>query len=244
MKPKDASYITSLTKKEIIKELKKFVIASVEPVIVDPSILFVELTSKIYYNSSITSDTPAQIRDKVIGALQNYIDTSDIEKFNGKFRYSKAVGVIDEADKSINSNITTVTMRKDFYPQLNSTFYYEICYQNAFDIDCDAPVLSTTGFRVTEYPNFDVYLEDRGSKIVLYRLDAITGEKVVLDKEVGTIDYVKGELKMYNLTIIKGSYFDNRISVRVKPLSNDIQAFREVYLDVDIANSSFSAYKE
>ena len=106
------------------------------------------------------------------------------------------------------------------------------------------PSLSTTGFRVTEYSNFDVYLEDRTGIIVLYRLDAITGEKVVLDKEVGTIDYEKGELKMYDLTIIKGSYFDNRISVRVKPLSNDVQAFREVYLDVDIANSSFNAYKE
>jgi len=244
LKPNDASYITSFTKKEIIKQLKNFIVASVEPVIVDPSILFVELTSKIYYNSSMTSDTTAQIRDKVITALQNYIDVSDLEKFNGKFRYSKAIGVIDEADKSINSNITTVTMRKDFYPQLNSTFYYEICFQNSFDIDCDAPVLSTTGFRVTEYPNFDVYLEDRGGKIVLYTLDAITGEKVVLDKEVGDIDYAKGELKMYDLTIIKGSFFDNRISVRVKPLSNDIQAFREVYLDVDIANSSFSAYKE
>jgi hypothetical protein len=244
LKPNDASYITSLTKKEIIKELKKYVIASVEPVIVDPSILFVELTSKIYYNSSITADTPAQIRDKVIGSVQNYIDVSDIEKFNGKFRYSKIVGVIDEADKSINSNITTVTMRKDFYPQLNSTFYYEICYQNAFDKDCEGPSLSTTGFRVTEYPNFDVYLEDRDGKIILYRLDDVTGEKVVLDKEVGEIDYVKGELKMYDLTIIKGSFFDNRISVRVKPLSNDVQAFREVYLDVDIANSSFSAYKE
>jgi len=244
LKPNDASYLTSITKKEIIKELKKYVVASVEPVIVDPSIIFVELASKIYYNSSITADTPAQIRDKVINALQSYIELSDIEKFNGKFRYSKIVGVIDEADKSINSNITTVTMRKDFYPQLNSTFYYEICYQNAFDKDCEGPVLSTTGFRVTEYPNFDVYLEDRDGLIVLYRLDAITGEKVVLDKEVGTIDYENGELKMYNLTIIKGSYFDNRISVRVKPLYNDVQAFREVYLDVDIANSSFSAYKE
>ena len=47
-----------------------------------------------------------------------------------------------------------------------------------------------------------------------------------------------------NLTIIKGSFFDNRISVRVKPLSNDIKAMREVYLDVDVANSSFTAYKE
>ena len=244
LKPKDASYLTSLTKQQIVADLKKYVVASVEPKLVDPSILYVELTSKIYYNGSATDQTPAQIRDKVIGGVQSYLDTSDTEKFNGKFRHSKMVGVIDDADRSINSNLTEVTMRKDFYPSLNSTFYYEVCFQNAFDKDCDEPVLSSTGFRVTEYPTFDVYVEDRGGKIVLYRLDSVTGEKVVLDSEIGDIDYVKGELKMYALTIIKGSFFDNRISLRVKPLSNDIKAVREVYLDVDVANSSFTAYKE
>ena len=244
LKPKDASYLTSLTKNEIVTELEKYVVASIEPRLIDPSILYVELTSKIYYDRNKTDDTPAQIRDKVIGAVQSYLDTSDTEKFNGKFRYSKAVAVIDDADRAINSNLTEVTMRKDFIPQLNSTFYYEVCFQNAFDVDCDDPVLSSTGFRVTEYPNFDVYLEDKEGKIVLYRLDTVTGEKVVLDSEVGDIDYAKGELKMYALTIIKGSFFDNRISVRVKPLSNDIKALREVYLDVDVANSSFTAYKE
>lgn len=244
LKPNDAAYLTSITKQEIVSQLKRYVVASVEPVLVDPSILYVELDSKIYYSGQITDQTPAQIRDKVITSLQNYIETSDTEKFNGKFRHSKAVGVIDDADRSINSNLTSVIMRKDFYPQLNSSFYYEICFQNSFEEDCDNSVLSSTGFRVTEYPNFDVYIEDRGGKIVLYRLDAITGEKIVLDREVGDIDYLKGELKMYNLTIIKGSFFDNRISVRVKPLSNDIKAVREVYLDVDIANSTFIAYKE
>ena len=244
LKPTDASYLTSLTKNKIIADLKKYVVASVEPRIVDPSILYVEMSSKIYYNSLITDQTPTQIRDKVIGSVQAYIDTSDTEKFNGKFRYSKFVGVIDDADKSINSNLTSLTMRKDFYPSLNSTFYYEICFQNAFDKDCDDPILSSTGFRVTEYPNFDVYVEDRNGKIVLYRLDTVTGDKVVLDNDIGDIEYDKGELKMYNLTIIKGSFFDNRISVRVKPLSNDIKAMREVYLDVDVANSSFTAYKE
>jgi hypothetical protein len=244
LKPTDASYLTSLTKNKIVADLKKYVVASVEPQIVDPSILYVEMSSKIYYNSLITDQTPTQIRDKVIGSIQSYIDTSDTEKFNGKFRYSKFVGVIDDADKSINSNLTSLTMRKDFYPSLNSTFYYEVCFQNAFDEDCDDPVLSSTGFRVTEYPNFDVYVEDRDGKIILYRLDTVTGDKVVLDNDIGDIEYDKGELKMYNLTIIKGSFFDNRISVRVKPLSNDIKALREVYLDVDVANSSFTAYKE
>ena len=244
LKPTDASYLTSLTKKQIIEDLKKYVVASVEPRIVDPSILFVELQSKIFYNGAITDQTPAEIRDKVISAVQGFIDNSDTEKFNGKFRYSKFVGVIDDSDVSINSNLTSVTMRKDFIPQLNSTFYYEVCYQNAFDKDCDEPVLSSTGFRVTEYPNFDVYVEDRNEKIVLYRLDSVTGEKVVLDSDIGDIDYEHGELKMYALTIIKGSFFDNRIELRVKPLSNDIAALREVYLDVDVANSSFTAFKE
>ena len=244
LKPNDASYLTSLTKSQIIADLKKYVIASVEPEIVDPSILYVEITSKIFYNTSLTDQTEGQIRDKAINSVQSYIDISDTEKFNGKFRYSKFIGVIDDADISINSNLTSVMMRKDFYPQLNSTFYYEVCFQNAFDEDCDDPVLSSTGFRVTEYPNFDVYVEDRDKKIVLYRLDSVTGEKVVLDRDIGDIDYVKGELKMYALTIIRGSFFDNRISLRVKPLSNDIKAMREVYLDVDVPNSSFTAYKE
>ena len=154
LKPKDASYLTSLTKQKIVADLKKYVVASVEPRLVDPSILYVELESKIYYNGSITDQTPAQIRDKVIGGVQSYLDTSDTEKFNGKFRYSKMVSVIDDSDKSINSNLTEVTMRKDFYPSLNSTFYYEVCFQNAFDVNCDDPILSSTGFRVTEYPNF------------------------------------------------------------------------------------------
>ena len=244
LKPTDASYLTSLTKSQIIADLKKYVVASVEPRIVDPSILYVEMTSKIYYDGGVTDQTPANIRDSVITAIQGYINESDTEKFNGKFRYSKFVGVIDDADVSINSNLTSLMMRKDFYPSLNSTFYYEVCFQNAFDEDCDDPVLSSTGFRVTEYPNFDVYVEDRDKKIVLYRLDSVTGEKVVLDSDIGDIDYVKGELKMYALTIIKGSFFDNRISLRVRPLSNDIKAMREVYLDVDVPNSSFTAYKE
>ena len=244
VKPRDSAYLTSFSKQTILDELKKYSVASVEAEIINPSILYVELNSKIYYNQLTTDLTSAQISALVIRSFQSYIERSETEKFNGKFRYSKFVGVIDDADRSINSNLTEVTMRKDFYPQLNATFYYEICFQNSFDIDCDESVLSSTKFRVTEYPNFDVYIEDRDGKIVLYRLDAVTGEKVVLDKEVGDIDYEKGELRLYNMTIIKGSFFDNRISFKVKPLSNDIQALREVYLDVDVANSSFTAYKE
>ena len=244
IKPADASFLSQFTKRQIEADLKQYSVGSVRPVLVDPSILYVELTSKIYYDGGKTNLLPRDVASKVSSAITEYLKTSDTEKFNGKFRYSKFVGVIDDADRAINSNLTEVTLRKDFYAQLNATSYYEICYQNEFLKDCDDPVVSSSGFVTLEYPNYTVYLEDRSGKIVLYRLDALTGEKIVLNNSIGDIDYAHGEIKMYDLTIIQGSFSDNRIELRVKPASDDVSVLREAYLDVDVAKSKFVAYKE
>ena len=244
IKPSDASFLSQFTKRQIEADLKQYSVGSVRPVLVDPSILYVELTSKVYYDGGKTNLLPRDVGSKVSQAITEYLKTSDTEKFNGKFRYSKFVGVIDDADRAINSNLTEVTLRKDFYAQLNATSYYEICYQNEFLTDCDDPVVSSSGFVTLEYPNYTVYLEDRSGKIVLYRLDALTGEKIVLNNAIGDIDYAHGEIKMYDLTIIQGSFSDNRIELRVKPASDDVSVLREAYLDVDVAKSKFVAYKE
>jgi hypothetical protein len=244
IKPKSGSLLSSVTKQEIVRKLKPYMVASVTPDIEDPSIVYVELNSTIFYDRSKTPQKPEEIKSKVISAIDQYLKLSDTEKFNGKFRYSKFVGVIDDADRSINSNITTVLIRKDFYPQINTQSFYEICYQNAFKKDCEGVTIYSTGFVTAEYPDITVYFEDRDGKIVLYTLDRLTGEKIVLNNSLGTVNYVTGELMMYDLTIIRGSFEDNRIEVRAKPLSNDIIAIRNVYLDVDLAKSKFTANPE
>lgn len=244
IKPTEAAYLTSFTKNQIIELLKPYMVASVTPELKDPSILYVEITSKIYYDRSVTTLLPAQITNKVTDSINQYIESSKTEKFNGKFRYSKYVAVVDDADRSISSNITTVMMRKDFYPQLNSASYYEICFQNEFDVDCETNTIQSSGFVVSQYPEYTVYFEDRDGKVVLYRLDSVTGEKIVVNADIGMVDYAKGEVKIDSLTIIKGSFIDNRIQLRAVPRSNDIFAKREVYLDVDIQNSKFTAYQE
>jgi hypothetical protein len=245
VKPSSGNILSSRTKQDIVEALKPYMVASITPNIIDASVLYVELTSKVYYDKIKTNQTRDEIRSKIISGLESYIASSDTEKFNGKFRYSKFVGVIDDADRSINSNLTTVKMRKDFYPAINSKFFYEICFQNPFDDTCDDDVIvQSTGFKISEYPLFTVYLEDRFGKIVLYRIDSITGEKIVLNDSVGTVDYKKGEIRLFDLTIIQGSFFDNRIEIRTIPLNNDIVATREVYLDVDIPKSSFTIYTE
>ena len=245
IKPENASTISAYTKNEIVKALKNYTVASVTPVIVDPSILYIELVSTISYKTSKTTLSKVEIQSKAIKAVEDYISSAETEKFNGRFRHSKFASVIDGSDGAVTSNITNVTLRKDFYPVLNSTYYYELCFVNEFKDSCDASVMKSTGFVVSEYPSFTVYLEDDTfGKVDLYRLNSLTGEKVYLKKGVGDIDYTHGEIKLYDLTIIKGSFTDNKIEIRVEPASRDVDAVRELYLDVDISKSNFSAVPE
>mgnify|MGYP001166242697 FL=1 len=244
VKPSNAASLSSYTKTQLSKDLRQFTIASVKPEFVDASILYIELNSDIYYDGTKTKLLPAQMAAKATSGVQEYLKTSSVEKFNGKFRHSKLVGVIDGSDPSINSNVTDITLRKDFYAQINSSSFYEICYQNKFAKNCDGPVVSSTAMTVFEYPGFDTYLEDRDGKIVLYRIDSVTGEKILLNDSIGDVDYEKGEIKLYDFTILKGTFSDNRIELRVKPAEKDIEVKREVYLDVDVSKSKFVAYKE
>tara|TARA_B100000214_G_scaffold88352_1_gene60783 strand:- start:225 stop:2030 length:1806 start_codon:yes stop_codon:yes gene_type:complete len=244
VKPTEAAALSSFTKNELTSELKKYTVASIRPEFVDPSILFLELTSNIYFNGTKTKMLPTEVASKVATAITEYLKTSGTEKFNGKFRYSKFIGVIDNTDRAINSNDTDVTMRKDFIAQINASSYYEVCYGNPFLIDCNNPVVWSTGMTVFEYPTYTSYLEDRNGKLVLYRLDSITGEKILLNDSVGTVDYTKGEITMNDFTILKGTFSDNRIELRVKPANKDIEVKREMYLDVDVSKSKFVAYKE
>ena len=244
VKPTEAAALSSFTKNELTSELKKYTVASIRPEFVDPSILYLELTSNIYYTGTKTQLLPLEIATKASNAIVEYLKTSQTEKFNGKFRYSKFIGVIDNSDISINSNDTDITMRKDFIAQINTSAFYEVCYQNPFLVDCNNPVVSSTGMTVFEFPTYTSYLEDRDGKMVLYRLDPVSGDKILLNDSVGTVDYVKGEIMMTDLTILKGTFSDNRIELRVKPANKDIEVKREAYLDVDVSKSKFTAYKE
>lgn len=244
IKPKNTAFLSSFTKNDLEKQLKRYAVAGIRPKIVDPSILYIEMDSNIFFDSKKTTYRNDKIRALTIKSIENYLKTSDTEKFDGKFRYSKFVGVIDDADYSIKSNLTEITLRKDFYPAIDSKFYYEICYRNPFLVDSDNPVVYSTGFKVRQYPFDTVYIEDRAGKIVLYKVDSITGDKIVLNANLGEVNYGKGEIRMYDLIIIKGSFDDDKIEIRAKPAVKDIVSTREMFIDVDISKSKFTIIQE
>jgi len=245
VKPSYATKLSAYTKNLISTDLKKYAVVSVTPEIVDPSITYVELNSNIYYNKSKTTLNESELKAAVINSLTTYRGTSDLEKFNGRFKYSRIVGIIDATDESITSNETEIKLRKDFIPVLNTVTQYEICYQNVVKSGCSNPSVQSSGFVVAGYPSDIVYLaDDQKGNVYLYKIDPTTQNRFVLNAQQGTIDYGKGEVMLNRLNIIKGTYDDGRIELRVSPTNKDIYAYREAYLSLDLQSSVFLITQE
>ena len=245
VKPSYATKLSAYTKNLIATDLKKYAVVSVTPEIVDPSITYVELNSNINYNKSKTTLNESELKASVINSLTTYRSTSDLEKFNGRFKYSRIVGIIDATDESITSNETEIKLRKDFIPVLNTVTQYEICYQNVVKSGCSNPSVQSSGFVVAGYPSDIVYLaDDQKGNVYLYKIDPTTQNRFILNAQQGTIDYGKGEVMLNRLNIIKGTYDDERIELRVNPTNKDIYAYREAYLSLDLQSSVFLITQE
>ena len=75
IKPSDASFLSAYTKKQIQEDLKKYSVGSVRPVLVDPSILYVEMDSKISFDGTLTELLPQQIASNGAKAILEYLKT-------------------------------------------------------------------------------------------------------------------------------------------------------------------------
>ena len=76
----------------------------------------------------------------------------------------------------------------------------------------------------------------------LFKLDA-ANQPVVIRKNIGTIDYVKGEIRLNALNIInttKKSFGDNIIEISAIPKSNDVIGKQDLYLQLDNNKSNIN----
>ena len=248
IKAASGSTLTTATKQSIITALKPYNVASVRPVIVDPEVTKVLITSSVKYNSRLTTKSTDTIKTNVLTTLQNY-NTGTLQKFDGVFRHSKLIGLIDDTDTSIVSNTTTIKIRKTFTPTLNSSLRYDIYFRNAifnpvlgYNV-LNGGVLESSGFRVSGDATNIFFLDDDGSgNIRRYRL--VGGVRTYVNNTQGTINYITGQITLTSLNItnvenIRGAT-STVIELTVKPSSNDVVPVRDQIVEIDIENSSVS----
>ena len=104
-------------KENINRELRKYSCAGIVTEILDLKYLYVETESTVYYDTSKAA-SPEGVKNIVLDNLVKYANSTQLNKFGARFKYSKYLGVVDNSESSITSNITTVFMRRDMEPKL------------------------------------------------------------------------------------------------------------------------------
>ena len=248
IKAASGSTLTDATKTDIVTQLRKFNVASVRPEIVDPETTSIIITSTVKYDQKTTTKTATTLKSDVLAALTNY-DTNTLQKFDSVFRYSKVIELIDDTDSSILSNITTLKIRKNFTPTINSSTRYDVYFRNGLynphsgHNTSGGGILSSTGFKV-EGDTTNVYFLDDDGQGNVRRFYFVGAVRTYVNNTQGTIDYSTGQVTINSLNVsvienIRGSA-STVIELTVQPSSNDVVPVRDQILEIDTANSSIT----
>ena len=254
IKPKNGTYVSDFDKQQIKQKLKSYAIAGINSEIIDLKILYVEIDSTVYFNTAQISNSN-NLQTKILGSLRDYSQTVDINKFGGRFKYSKILQLIDRVDNSITSNITTLKIRRDMKVLLNQFAQYELCFGNKFHINPAGFNIKSTGFTLSG-SNDTVFITDVPNKMSNGNLDG-SGKGVlsviarnqkeelkVVAKSAGTVDYTKGEIILNTLNITSTVAANNLIEIQAFPDSNDVVGLKDLYLSFDVSNSKINMIKD
>ena len=249
IKPRNATFLSDFTKTRILDELKNYSIAGINQRIVDLKILYIELDSAVYYNTNVYDETDT-LKAQVSQSLTNYGRSTNLNRFGGRFKYSDSVAVIDDTNKAITSNITKVVMRRDLKPVFNSFAQYELCFGNQFHVNKDGRNIKSTGFTIsgrsdllyfTDIPNPDL---KTGQLAVIQLAEVESDSSAVVLPSAGTVDYVKGEIIINTLNITSTTRGSGLIEIQAFPESNDIIGLKDLYLQLDMANTKINMVRD
>ena len=249
IKPNTGESLSNVAKTAIIESLQDYRVASLEIVIVDPEVLYLEIDTTVFYDDKRTIKDNAGIISSVKHTLDSQAVSDAIDKFGGAARFSRIVAAIDASENAITRNTTKIVMRKDFQIVPDTPASYEICFDQHLEINTAAPVIGSTGFRIYNIetgalrPETYYFEDDTKGELLLYRIGS-EGEKRYEYDIFGTVNYETGELKIgyrepvtFKSTVLPG----NEIQVRALPLGQDVVAKKSVYLDLDVDNSKIAA---
>ena len=245
IKPFYGPFVPDSIKNNLKTQLRKYSVAGIICEIQDLKYLYVETDVNAYYNPNLAADANA-VKTVVTNNITKYSDSSEMNKYGAKFKYSKFQGIVDNSHDAITSNITKVEIRRDMKPALNQSAEYELCFGNQFYIKrMDGYNIKSSGFNVFGSSN-TVYLGDlpaangKTGSLFFFRLQGVNSP-VIVSNNVGTIDYERGEilLKAVNITGTSKKVQDIPIiEVSACPQSNDVIGLQDLYLQLDVQKSS------
>ena len=247
IKPRTGDFLPNLIKENIKRDLKKYAVAGIVPEILDLKYLFVEINSKVYYNTNL-APTAEYVSSIVQANARKYSESTELNKYGARFKYSKFLKIIDDSHSSVTSNITTIEMRRDLRIALNTIAEYQIGFGNRFHIkSMDGFNIKSSAFQVSGI-NGNVYMTDvpdtnrTTGSIFLFTVPSVSSlSPTIVRRNIGRIDYVNGIITLNPINILSGKVKDGQTIIEISaiPQSNDVVGLQDLYLQLDISNSIF-----
>ena len=240
IKPRNGDFVPNLIKENIKRDLRRYSVAGIVPEILDLKYLFIETNSKVYYNTNL-APSASFVSTKVQRDLTAYAESSELNKYGARFKYSRFLKVIDSSHESVTSNITTVEMRRDLRLATSEVAEYAIDFGNEFHVRSMSGFnIRTSAFRVLNI-NTDVYLYDvpdstaEKGQISLFSLNEGSSTPVIQRRNIGIINYKTGRITLDPINIVSGKTKDNVqiMEISATPESNDIIGLQDLYLQLD-----------
>ena len=239
VKPKNGEFLSAVAKDSIKNDLKKYTVAGIKQEFLDLMYLYVEFDSTVSYDSGFIADK-LNLQTRILSAVENYAKSADINSFGGRLKYSKLLSQIDKVDDGITSNITTLVIRRNLVPSYNTLATYEVCYGNKFHADLEGFNVRSSAFKIDGVEG-DIYLTDFPNNDqltgVVKFFTIVNGVITYVNNNAGTIDYIKGEVILFPVTITSTS-LENRVEIEVTPESNDVVAKENLYIVLDTTGNS------
>tara|TARA_Y100001970_G_scaffold228511_1_gene283038 strand:- start:28436 stop:30346 length:1911 start_codon:yes stop_codon:yes gene_type:complete len=247
IKPTNGSYVSDFSKSNILSKLKQYSVSGINQSIVDLKVLYVEIDSSVYYNDAFISD-PNTLKSSVVSTLTNYSKSVNLNKFGGRFKYSKVLQTIDDTDQAITSNITKVRIRRDLKVSVNQFAQYELCFGNQFHVDPKGFNIKSTGFNIpgeqsTVYLT-DVPKEDRKTGALAIIKPINDTESRVIVGNAGVVDYIKGEVTLTTVKITSTVKPNDIIEIQAFPESNDVVGLKDLYISFSISESTINMVRD
>ena len=246
VKPRNGDFLSDETKRELIQKLKSYAVAGIVPEFIDLKYLYVELQVNPYYNPSL-NDRPDDLKTGISNALTQYSRSIDVNKFGGRFKYSKAVSLVDAVDTAITSNITLVTIRRNLKAVLGQFAQYEVCFGNHIHSQESAYNVVSTGFTI-EGVTGTVYMADEVVDRETGRMFFFTyeegGTPNIIKKNAGTVKYLIGEVLIDTCNITSTVIANNVVEIQAIPHSNDVVGLRDLYIKFDMTNTTINMVQD
>jgi len=246
IKPKNGDYVSDFDKQTILTKLKNYSLSGINQKIVDLKVLYVEIDSSVYYNSSQVTNVN-DLKTDITDTLNTFA-SSNINKFGGRFKYSKTCQTIDNVNTAITSNITKVKIRRNLKALINQSAQYEICFGNQFHVNPNGFNIKSTGFtlagRSGTFYFTDVPNNDGTGVLSIVKESTTSADYIVEVKSAGTIDYVKGEIIINTMNVTSTVADNGIIEIQAYPESNDVIGLKDLYLSFSVADSKINMIKD